>query len=202
MPQRKHIKKGGGVIQAPSCAKQVDISRYTRACSSGNQLPLDGLFAKHFATSQSGGKHHKSKRHHKHKKSSKRKSVSKRKSSKRKRTIRKKKTISGGGFSVLPDVNVGNRPEIRGYSDCCPPVFTKDGIVQSTNHQPLCGQQGGSKNKKRKVSKSKKGKKGKKRYQKKGGGVTGMSGANGNFSGDMTTRQFGCNQPFWKPNCV
>jgi hypothetical protein len=183
---RKHNKKstqkkGGG------CPNQVDITRYTQACNSSNQLPLDGIFAKHFAASQSGGKQHK-------KRSSKRKRSSKSSKSSKRRRLR------GGGYSIMPDTNIGNLPEVKGYSDCCPPVMTKSGAVWSNNFQPLCGQTGGKHKKRTKSSKSKKLKR--RRRKQKAGGIKGMSGVDGNFSPDMSTRQFGCRQPFWKPDCT
>lgn len=122
----------------------------------------------------------------------------------------------GGGFSVLPD-NIGNMATYQGYSDCCPPVLTKDGMIFSTNFQPICGQKGGAK--KRKVHKKSKSKsrKSKRRTHKpkrnvsrstrskRGGGymeVKDMKGDNGNFSADMNKREFGCRQPSWNPNCI
>ena len=109
-------KKGGGIIGTPTCAQQVDITRYTRPCATQNELPLDNIFMKHFP--QQGGKSKRTKQ-------------------------------SAGGFSILPDTNVGNLPEIRGYSDCCPPVYTKNGPVWSNNFQPVCGQSGGKQKRKR-----------------------------------------------------
>lgn len=172
-------KKGGG------CGPQLDISRYTKPCASGNEMPLDNLFAKHFPQ-------------------------------------------SAGGYSILPDVNIGNLPEVKGYSDCCPPVYTKNGPVWSNNFQPVCGQKGGNKkkrstkrqskskvkhsklkgkSKKSKRHSSKKSRKTKRKHTKtnrkhKGGSVKGMSGVDSNFSTTMTDRTFGCKQPFWKPGCV
>lgn len=195
---KRGIKKGGGLLSAPSCAQQVDISRYTRACGSDNQLPLDGLFQKHFPQ-------------------------------------------SAGGFSILPDTNIGNLAEVRGYSDCCPPVLSQGGIISSTNFQPLCG--GGKKSKcasnckvvktKRKTAKRKLTKKsrkslkggkpkkhhkkssihkkhsgkkhsskGKKIKGKKNRKQSGGNDTNSHFSGDMTTRQFDCVQPVWSPKCT
>jgi hypothetical protein len=177
-------KKGGG------CGPKLDITRYTKPCASGNEMPLDNLFAKHFPQ-------------------------------------------SAGGYSILPDVNIGNLPEVKGYSDCCPPVYTKNGPVWSNNFQPVCGQQGGNKKKRstKRQTKSKRRSKSKVRHTKpkskshksrktkrhsskkprkrkrtnrkhKGGSVKGMSGVNSNFSSTMTDRTFGCKQPFWKPGCV
>lgn len=188
--RKRNNKKGGGIIKAPTCAQQVDITRYTRPCSTQNELPLDNIFMKHFP--QQGGK--------------------------------SKSKQSAGGFSILPDTNIGNLPEIRGYSDCCPPVYTKNGPVWSNNFQPVCGQKGGKTSrssrsnrrlrKQRKIrtkrggsrtlSKKSKKSRSKRRLRRKhrGGSMAGMDGANGNFSADMTTRQFGCRQPYWTPDCV
>jgi hypothetical protein len=179
-------KKGGGYQKMPTCGPQLDINRYTKPCASGNEMPLDNLFAKYFPQ-------------------------------------------SAGGYSILPDVNIGNLPEVRGYSDCCPPVYTKNGPVWSNNFQPICGQQGGNTERKRQPTKkskttkhtkskhtlhkprktkrhsSKKSKTTKRRRtnrKHKGGGVKGMSGVNGNFSPVMTDRTFGCKQPYWEPGCV
>lgn len=221
--KNKQNHKGG-------CNPQVDTTRYTHACGSNNQLPLDGLFFKHFP--QSGG------------------SI---------RAGSEVRTYNGGqtggnrklkynqrgkGFSVLPDVNIGNRAEIKGYQDWAPPVITTKGMLFSDNLKPLCGQQIGGKNKKSKSnlkmmhnntknhskskskrnsksnskrnskskskrnskSKSKKSLKSKKSHQthrkQRGGIIKGMSGVNSNFSGDMSTRTFGCRQPQWGTNCV
>jgi hypothetical protein len=179
-------KKGGGYQQMPTCGPQLDISRYTKPCASGNNMALDNLFAKHFPQ-------------------------------------------SAGGYSILPDVNIGNLPEVRGYSDCCPPVYTKDGPVWSNNFQPICGQQGGNKKRKRQTTKKSKTTKHKRHtkskhmshkpkkhsskkskttnnihtdIQHKGGSVKGMSDVDSNFSPVMTDRTFGCKQPYWKPECV
>lgn len=189
--------KGGGIITTPVCAQQVDVARYIKPCGVQNVLPLDNIFMKHFP--QQGGKKHTSKhKNNKHKNN--------------------KHNKSGGGFSILPDVNIGNLPEIRGYNDCCPPVLLKNGPVWSNNFQPLCGQKGGNaksgkKNKRTKKNSqsggkthrnktSKKTHKNKNNRKHKGGGIQGMSSVNGNFSPDMTTREFGCKQPYWTPNCV
>lgn len=61
---------------------------------------------------------------------------------------------------------------------------------------------------KRKKSSSKKTKrKSKKSKRNQSGGMnaeypSSVSGTEGNFSGDMTTRQFGCRQPNWEQNCA
>lgn len=162
--------KGGGIIKTPTCAQQVDITKYTRACGSTNQLPLDGIFQKHFP--QQGG------------------STKNRRKNKTRRKKTKRKLQKGSGFSILPDVNIGNLPEIKGYSDCCPPVFLKDGPVWS-NNQSLCNKGGGKK--KQKVKRNIK----KRKSRQSGGNMK-----NGNFSPDMSTREFNCRQPDWNPNCV
>lgn len=189
--QSKRVRRssrGGG------CHAPVDVSRYSQACSSTNQLPLDRIFQQNFQdwqtppdvsnAPQKGGRR---KTHRK---------LNKKRSRKTRRTQKR-----GGGFSVLPDVNIGNRPEYRGYADHAPPVFTKDGAIWSNNFQPLCGQAGGNKHRVRKQRKQRKNSKRRTRARR-GGGVVGMSGVDGNFSADMSTRKFDCNQPYWEPSCT
>ena len=236
MPRAKrNLKKqtAGGC-----CAPQVDITRYSKPCSSNNQLPLDGLFFKYFPQSggcgcgspivQSGGNIRAG--------TEVRPYIGAQQGAGKKR----KTNINqhGKGFSVMPDVNIGNRAEIKGYPDWAPPIVMSKGMVFSENLKPLCGQQIGGKNKKSKPnikkmrggncgakhyksqkrsmkpvksskskrqSKSKKQSKSKRQSKSKkqrGGVVSGMSGVNSNFSGNMSTREFGCRQPMWNPNCV
>ena len=183
---RKH--KGGGIIQAPTCAQQVDVSRYTRPCASGNELPLDNIFMKHFT----GGGLFK-RRKHKNKSGGLKKKGSKKKARK---GNAKSKQQKGSGFSILPDANIGNLAEVRGYSDCCPPVFLKDGATWSNNFQSVCGQSGG-KGKRRKSKRRNSKRRNNKKHRGGGSGCV-----NSNFSADMMTREFGCRQPDWGPNCV
>jgi hypothetical protein len=214
-------QKGGGC-----CNPQVDVTRYTRACGANNQLPLDGLFMKHFP--QSGGNIRAG--------TEVRPYISAQKGAGKRRT--KKHSQKGKGYTILPDVNIGNRPQVVGYPDWAPPVVTSKGMLFSDNMKPMCGQQIGGKNKKSKrslrkmrknrkqmkggskkrtlrrsnrskskrLSKSKRSLKSKSkrstRRKQRGGVVKGMSGVDSNFSGDMSTREFGCRQPMWKPNCV
>ena len=186
MPKHNRNKSlKGGSIQAPSCSNQFDVSQYTKPCSSGSlSLPLDKSFQDSFP--QSAGS----------------------------------KSKSGGGFTVST-TNIGNMPQIVGYDDCCPPVLLKNGgLVTSNNFQPLCGSQTGGKKKSHKSHKSHKSRKSRKSVRKTrktrktrksvrktkgrhhGGGVEGMHGVDGNFSPDMTTRDFSCKQPFWQPKCM
>ena len=67
---------------------------------------------------------------------------------------------------------------------------------------------GGKRKSKRKKNKSKKTKRksGKRKKSQSGGMMaeypSSVSGAEGNFSADMATRQLGCRQPNWDANCV
>ena len=202
-------QKGGGIIQAPTCAQQVDVTRYTRPCASGNELPLDNIFMKHFS---GGGLF-------KRKKNKSKSGALKKKGSKKKyrKGNAKSKQQKGSGFSIMPDTNIGNLAEVRGYSDCCPPVFTKNGATWSNNFQPVCGQSGGKtlfRKKSAKTKSYKKKSKSKRRRNKRkgtkhrGGGCKPLPRqaaggcTNSNFSADMSTREFGCRQPDWGPNCV
>lgn len=206
MPKKNNKQKGG----------QVDITRYTKPCSTQNQLPLDGLFMKHFPQSggcgcamQMGG-------------SIRAGSEVRPYIGAQKGAGKKVKNQKGKGYTILPDSNIGNRAEVKGYPDWAPPVVTNKGMMFSSNMKPLCGQQIGGKkskhnvrkmkskksthskrkmNNKRKITKRRKTSN--KKYKKQRGGVVkGMSDVNGNFSGDMSTRTFGCRQPMWNPNCV
>ena len=200
---------GGSDIVQANCFNQVDTTRYTQPCAEGStSLPLDpgfggdNLISRHF---QTGGR--------------------------KQRSPKKPGCgcSSGGGYTVeVGSSPIGGRPQIISYPDTAPPVFVDNQAIFSPDGTPLCGQYGGKKLKrksqknkrkyKRKNNRNHNAKKSnrinrrqrRRRQQRNKYKNTTMSGGdlsaffrgpNGNFSADMTTRQFECNQPNWSPNC-
>jgi hypothetical protein len=138
----------------------------------------------------------------------------------------------GSGYSVEPGVNIGNRPEINAYSDCCPPAVISNQLVHANTDSPVCAPNaytaGGARKSRRKTKRRKQGKKSKKSRKSKSrksksrksksrksksrkskslsGGMKpfdqAFSGEVSNFDADMKNRTFDSHQPSWSPNSL
>ena len=96
---------------------------------------------------------------------------------------KKKQKGVNGYYLAIEDCPIGGLAVVKGYPDCCPPVF--DGSLLRN---------GGKKTKRKKN----------KKFQKGGSfkGVELGSPQCSDFNPDMNTREFGCKQPNWGPKCI
>ena len=126
------------------------------------------------------------------------------------------KKQKGAGYYKDVGSNIAGRAEIKGYQDCCAPVYDSK-ILGSSNLFSNLGNafnsSVGTPNMRGSLQcggKRRSSKKGGRRASKRGGrnlslkirNKRGGAGKNSVYTANMSNRKFGCKQPNWDPDCV